>query len=170
MYTSTVDANKLIISCLTLLVHTTGSWLPKMQEAGDFHTGYVVSVTYSPLVPQQVSSNSVSPPICWQRILRFKQFKTFLSILERYSPAPHTLYPTLSHAFPHATFSQSLGFGGGASGGHGEGERMEGLDLWMKGVCVHPQLMTAGGSRGETGGEVAAALFDLVGFDEAVTE
>lgn len=109
-------------------MHVLESWLPNFLDTGlrDYHTGYVISITYDQIMTTRI--------LTWQVTVRYSQMKAYHDLIKRYAPKNVILHKE----FPFATLSHSL------NGINDEirNDRMEKFDSWLKEIVSHPLLMT----------------------------
>lgn len=124
------------------------SWLPNFMDTAirDYHTGYVISITYD-----QVGNTRI---LTWQVTVRYSQMKAFYDFIHRHKPGNVILH----EQFPFATMSQNV------VGVTDEVRnfRMEKFDLWLKEIVYHPLLMTKK--------ETLEATMDLLELDKHVID
>lgn len=101
--------------------------MPNYQEADkhDYHTCYVVTVTYNVIGSHQL--------ISWQLTVRYNKFKELYDIVNRYLK-----HGNISVPFPLSSITNAL-FG---IDDNLRNERMNKFDAWLREVTANPVAMT----------------------------
>ncbi len=101
--------------------------MPNYQEADkhDYHTCYVVTVTYNAIGSHQL--------ISWQLTIRYNKFKEMYDVVNR-----HLKHGNIGAPFPLSNISNAL-FG---IDDNLRNDRMQKFDVWLRELTANPVAMT----------------------------
>lgn len=116
------------------------------NETKDYHTGYIMAVTY-----QRLQGNGVQT---WQLTLRYSVFRNLNAKISKYLPSA-AIDPRA--AFPSKVTTLFSGITDKV-----RNDRMNQLDLWMRGVLSSALLMTIP--------EVVEAIIEVLEIEARVSE
>ena len=140
------ESSSVIVSYF--LSFTTESWLPNLLDAEtkDFHTGYIMLVSYQRLADNQL--------ISWQLTLRYSVFRNLNNKISKYIAG--TSIDSRVH-FPSKVSTFFMGITDKV-----RNERMNQLDLWMREILNSALVMTIP--------EVADAVLEVLEVESRVSD